>query len=150
MLLASVSRPHVAFLGRIPGTNRFSDLARHPKNERVPGTLIFRVESSLLYFNVDHVLGTVRQQARLQPGLKLVICDLSNVPYVDVAGARMLKRLHTELAAHQIDLRIVEAHATIRDMCRAEGLESLFGSINRFTSLAELLGERQEPGTNDK
>ena len=33
MLLARSSRPHVAFLGRIPGTNRFSDLARHPGNE---------------------------------------------------------------------------------------------------------------------
>ena len=56
MLLARSSRPHVAFLGRIPGTNRFSDLARHPDNEPIPGVLAFRVQSSLLYFNVDHVL----------------------------------------------------------------------------------------------
>src|SRR3954470_17554173 len=33
MLLARVSRPHVAFLGRIPGTNSYSDIARHPENE---------------------------------------------------------------------------------------------------------------------
>ena len=33
MLLARVSRPHVAFLGRVPGTNTYSDLARHPENE---------------------------------------------------------------------------------------------------------------------
>ena len=31
MLLARVSRPHVAFLGRVPGTNTYSDLTRHPE-----------------------------------------------------------------------------------------------------------------------
>ncbi|MGH9880912.1 MAG: hypothetical protein ACRD6N_05705 [Pyrinomonadaceae bacterium] len=36
-LLRRGSQPHVASLGRIPGTNRFSDLARNPDNEAVPG-----------------------------------------------------------------------------------------------------------------
>ena len=45
MLLWRGARPHVAFLGRIPGTNRFSDLARHPDNEPLPGVLAFRVQS---------------------------------------------------------------------------------------------------------
>ncbi|HEY2841555.1 MAG TPA: SulP family inorganic anion transporter, partial [Pirellulales bacterium] len=30
VLLATAARPHVAFLGRIPGTSRFSDWKRHP------------------------------------------------------------------------------------------------------------------------
>src|SRR6266446_3526238 len=50
-LLRRTSRPHVAFLGRIPGTRRFSDMARHPDNEAVPGALLVRIESSLLYIN---------------------------------------------------------------------------------------------------
>ncbi|MGB8345609.1 MAG: SulP family inorganic anion transporter, partial [Ktedonobacteraceae bacterium] len=33
LLLARVSRPHVAFLGRVPGTDSYSDLTRHPENE---------------------------------------------------------------------------------------------------------------------
>ena len=33
VLLARASRPHVAFLGRIPGTHIYSDLDRHPENE---------------------------------------------------------------------------------------------------------------------
>src|ERR1041384_7753157 len=54
-LLRRVSQPHVARLGRIPGTGRFSALPRHPATEAIPGLLIFRVESSLLYFNVEYV-----------------------------------------------------------------------------------------------
>src|SRR4030081_2747715 len=46
LLLARVSRPHVAFLGRIPGTDSYSDLDRHPENEALPGMIAFRPEAS--------------------------------------------------------------------------------------------------------
>ena len=142
MLLVRQSAPHVAFLGRIPGTDRFSDLARHPDNEAVPGVLIFRVEAALLYFNADHILRNVLERARqIGPGLRLVICDLSNSPYVDVAGARMLARLYEDLKARNIGLRVVEAHATERDILRAEGLDHLVGPIERKTSLNDALAE---------
>jgi sulfate permease, SulP family len=141
MLLARSSRPEVAFLGRIPGTNRFSDLARHPDNELIPGALIFRVQASLLYFNVDHILETVRERANSLAGLQLVVGDLSNVPYVDIAGARMLRRLHEELAALGVDFKLVEAHGPVRDILRAEGLEERLGAITRHHSLAALLDE---------
>ena len=145
MLLVRSSRPHVAFLGRIPGTSRFSDLARHPNNEPIPGVIAFRVQSALLYFNVDHVLETVRHRVKDQADLHQVVCDLSNVPYVDIAGARMLRRLHEDLHAAGMGLKVVEAHGPVRDILRAEGLEELVGSITRYASLAELLDERSSP-----
>jgi SulP family sulfate permease len=49
LLLHHAARPHVAFLGRIPDTLRFTDLARHQDNEQIPGVLAFRVESPILY-----------------------------------------------------------------------------------------------------
>jgi high affinity sulfate transporter 1 len=137
MVLGRVARPHVAFLGRIPGTDRFSDVARHPENEAVPGVLAFRVEASLVYFNVDHVLETVLARARGEPGLQRVVYDLSNTPYVDVAGARMLSRLHQELARKNIELRVVGAHADVRDRLRFEKLQDWVGPINRHVSLHE-------------
>jgi sulfate permease, SulP family len=137
MVLGRVARPHVAFLGRIPGTDRFSDLARHPENEAIPGVLAFRVEASLVYFNADHVLETVLQRARRETGLQRVVYDLSNTPYVDVAGARMLRRLHEELASHKIELRVVGAHSAIRDRLRFEKLQDWVGPINRHVSLRE-------------
>src|ERR1043165_9655370 len=63
-LLRTASRPHVAFLGRIAGTRRFSDRQRHPDNELISGVLIFRPESVLVYFNVDH--GSESILARLE------------------------------------------------------------------------------------
>jgi high affinity sulfate transporter 1 len=142
LLLVRASVPHVAFLGRIPGTNRFSDLERNPDNEPIPGALLFRVEAALVYFNVDHVLRDVLERVRATPAvLRLVICDLSNSAYVDVAGTRMLVRLHDELKAIGIELRIVEAHARQRDLLRAEGLDKLVGPIHRRASLADAVAE---------
>jgi MFS superfamily sulfate permease-like transporter len=137
MVLGRVARPHVAFLGRIPGTDRFSDVTRHPENEAVPGVLAFRVEASLVYFNVDHVLETVLQRVRSDPELRRVVYDLSNTPYVDVAGARMLRRLHDELADRKVELRVVGAHSEVRDRLRFEKLQDWVGPINRHVSLRE-------------
>jgi MFS superfamily sulfate permease-like transporter len=140
MLLVRVTRPHVAFLGRIPGTDRFSDATRHPENEAIAGVLAFRVEGSLVYFNADHVLQTVLQRMDGEPGLRRVVFDLSNTPYVDVEGARMLRRLHDELAAKDVGFRLVGAHGQVRDRLRFEKLEEWVGPINRHVSLGEAVG----------
>src|SRR5262249_58825072 len=70
-LLRRAAHPHVAFLGQIPGTNRFSDLLRHSDNTPVPGALIFRVEASLLYFNIgqlhDAVFGLLSNEIPATP-----------------------------------------------------------------------------------
>jgi MFS superfamily sulfate permease-like transporter len=122
MVLGRVARPRVAFLGRIPGTDRFSDVARHPENEPTPGVLAFRVEASLVYFNVVHVLEAELQQVQSEAGLHRVVSDPSNTPNVDVAGARMLRRLHDDLAGKEIELRVIGAQSEVHRL-RFEELE---------------------------
>lgn len=137
MLLGRAARPHVAFLGRIPGTDRFSDVTRHPENEATPGVLAFRVEGSLVYFNADHVLQAVLRRVPDEPGLRRVVYDLSNTPYVDIAGARMLRRLHEELLGSGVEFRVVGAHGGVRDRLRFEKLGDWVGPINRHVSVGE-------------
>jgi high affinity sulfate transporter 1 len=138
MLIGSVADPHVAFLGRVPGTRRFSDLARNPDNERVPDVLLFRIESSLIYFNAEHVLRVVLDRVRAEP-VRLVICDLATSPHVDVSGARMLEELADALAARGAVLRVVDARGDTRDLLRAKGLEAKIGPVERFSSAADVL-----------
>jgi SulP family sulfate permease len=120
MLLARASTPHVAFLGRVSGTNSYSDLARHPENENLPNVIAFRPEASLLYVNADFVLETVLQHLRARDpcSIRLVVCDLSASPHMDLAGSRMLGQLHDELARHSIALRIIAARGRVRDLLR--------------------------------
>jgi SulP family sulfate permease len=137
-LLRRGSQPHVASLGRIPGTQRFSDLARHTDNESVPGIMIFRVESSLFYFNVEFVRDTVLDRVRLESEPpKLVVCDLSATPYVDMQSAATLAGLADELAALGIQMQVVEARSSVRDRLRAEGFDEKFGGVDRFRNVAQ-------------
>ena len=105
--------------------------------------LVFRVEGSLLYFNCDHVRDVIWRRAASTAILKLVVCDLSNAPVVDVAGARMLARLHQDLDTRGIALRVVEAHAKARDLLRAEGVEDLAGCIGRHLSVDAVVSDFQ-------
>jgi high affinity sulfate transporter 1 len=142
LLIRRAANPHVAFLGRIPGTQSFSDIGRNPDNQAVPGVLIFRVESSLLYFNVEHVREALWEKIRATTTpIKLVVCDLSTSPIVDLAGARMLAALYAQLQAAGIRLRLVAAHAAVRDMLRAEELEERVGYFGRRVSVADAIDE---------
>jgi high affinity sulfate transporter 1 len=144
LLIRRAAHPYVAFLGRIPGTRIYSDIERHPDNEPVPGALVCRVEASLLYFNVEHVRAAVWQKIRSTTGpVRLVIWDLSTSPVVDLAGARMLATLHEALQAEGIGLRLVAAHAEVRDILRAEGLEDRVGHLGRRVSVADAIDDFQ-------
>lgn len=142
LIIRNVSSPNIAFLGRIPGTNRYSDIRRHPDNELIPGALLFRVESPLVYFNVATVCNRILAKVKeMESSLRVVIFDLSTSATVDSSGARMIKRLYHNLKAKGIDFRIVEAHSGVRDILRFEELEYLVGHISRRDSLHEMISE---------
>jgi sulfate permease, SulP family len=139
-LLRRAAHPHVAFLGRIPGTRRFSDRARHAQNELIPGVLIFRPEANLIYFNVDSVRDAITDRVRAEvPPPKLVILDLSAAPHVDLQSAHTLASLADELTALGIRVQAVEARSAVRERLRGEGLDARLGGIDRFTSVADVV-----------
>ena len=140
LIIRNVSSPHVAFLGRIPGTNRYTDIKRHPDNELIPGVLLFRVESPLVYFNVATVYNTIWAKAKgMGPELKVAIFDLSTSATVDSSGARLIKRLHQTLKSRGIELKVAEAHSGVRDILRHEGIEHLLGHVSRRDTLHEVI-----------
>jgi SulP family sulfate permease len=147
-LIHRTSRPHVALLGRIPGTRRFSDMERHPDNEATPGVVIFRPEASLVYFNIDHVCMTILDRARQEPTPpNLVLLDLSAAPYVDLQSAHALADLADEIRKAGGRLQVVEARSGVRDRLHGEGLDVRLGGINRFTSVADALDADAHQGS---
>jgi MFS superfamily sulfate permease-like transporter len=123
------------FLGRIPGTDSYC--------ERLPGVVAFRPEASLMYVNADGVLQAVlnRLSSADSSATRLAVCDLSASPHVDLAGSRMLRELHSELAGRGIALRIVGARGRVRDLLRADGISEKVGGLDRVVTLASLLAD---------
>jgi SulP family sulfate permease len=133
LLLALSSTPHVAVLGRIPGTTQLSDIQRHPENERLAGVLVFRPEASLFYLNAEYVRGRILSELEV-PGTKsvrVVICDLSASPMMDLAGTRMLAELYEDLRERGIGLTVTNAHGRVRDLLRVEGLDGKIQGVAR-------------------
>jgi high affinity sulfate transporter 1 len=150
LLLARASRPNIAFLGRLPGTGRYSDSARHEGVEPLAGVIAFRPEASLLYINAETILETVLQVLRTSPDIRLVACDLSASPYIDLAGAQMLRELNDELASRHVEFWIVGAHAQLRDLLRAEGLAEVTESDRWLQSLDRALATAITPAGPDR
>ena len=120
------SRPHVALLGRIPGTRRFSDCDRHA--------------SALVYFNVDNVCEAILSRVRVEATPpKLVVLDLSAAPLVDMQSAHTLASTADELSAVGIRFQAVEPRSSVRDRFRHESVDSKLGGVNRFTSVADVI-----------
>src|SRR6266568_5941884 len=134
------SRPHVALLGRIPGTRRFSDFDRHSDNEIIPGVMIFRPESALIYFNVDNVCDAILNRVRAQEiPPKLVVLDLSAAALVDMQSAYALASLADELTAEGIKFHAVEPRSSVRDRLRHAHVDGRLGGIDRFTTVADVI-----------
>jgi high affinity sulfate transporter 1 len=134
------SRPHVALLGRIPGTRRFSDRDRHKDNELIPNVMIFRPESALIYFNIDNVCDAILSRVHVATAPpKLVIIDLSAAPLVDMQSAHALAGMAAELTAKGIHVHAVEERSSVRDRLRREGVDEKLGGVNRFSSVADVI-----------
>jgi len=148
LLIRRASRPQVSLLGRIPGTRRFSDYERHRGNELIPRVLIFRPESGLTYFNMDHVRDTIldRVHAEDTPP-KLVVLDFSAAPLIDMHSAHMLGSLADELTAASIRVQAVEARASVRERLRNQGVDSKLGGVNRLASVADVVEAFQKQST---
>jgi sulfate permease, SulP family len=139
-LMRVSSRPHVALLGRIPGTRRFSDCDRHSDNELIPNVMIFRPESALIYFNIDNVCDAILNRVHGEPAApKLVVLDLSAAPMVDMQSAHTLAGMADELAAQGIHFHAVEPRSSVRDRLRHEHVDAKLGGVDRFTTVADVI-----------
>jgi SulP family sulfate permease len=143
------AHPHVALLGRIPGTRRYSDCERHTDNELIPSVMIFRPEVGLVYFNIDSVCDAILNRVHAAtPSPKLIVLDLSAAPRVDMQSAHTLAGMATELAVAGIRFQAVEPRSSVRDRLRLEGVDGKLGGVNRFTAVADVVEHfqrEQEP-----
>jgi sulfate permease, SulP family len=117
----------------------------------MPSIIAFRPEASVIYVNADGILESVLRRVRAcgEPDMRLVVCDLSASPYIDLAGCRMLHDLHDALSARGISLRVVGAHSFVRDLLRADGLALKIGGLGRVVTLEDLMGQNKPSGRSD-
>lgn len=123
LLLYRASRPHVASLGKVPGTpDQWGDVARHPENVVPDGVAVLRIEGGLFFANADPVRARVRTVAARQ-GVHAVVLDAESVPSIDVSALRMLDALAEDLERDGVRLLIARDVGQVREMLRSGGAE---------------------------
>ena len=142
LVLRRGSRPRTTEIGRVPGTDYFADMIRHPENERIPDVFVFRAEASLLYFNVEHVRDRFFELLGARgEGVRLAVFFLGSCPAVDLAGAELLEELHHGLRQRGITFRLAEARGDVRETLRAAGFEQHCGPVVPVQPVATVVDE---------
>ena len=135
-LLLKASSPHDAVLGQIPGTEGFCDIRARPQAETFPGIIIYRFDSSLLFFNSDFFKNRVRTFAKdLELRPRYFLLDAESMPFLDTTGTATLEEVVGELAEEGIVFAIAEAKGPVRLMLEKTGLKQKIGDRNIFSTL---------------
>jgi MFS superfamily sulfate permease-like transporter len=141
-LLRRASRPHDAVLGRIPGVDGFHDIAGRPEAETFPGLVIYRFDSSLVFFNADYFKSRIRAVAEeAKTGLRCLLLDAESMPLIDTTGAASLEEVRHELADKGVVLAIAGAKGPLRAMLDRTGITQQIGSARLFPTLESALEE---------
>jgi high affinity sulfate transporter 1 len=128
LLMKRTAKPKIANLGLIPDTRHFVDMAHHADAQYIPDTLIFRVESSLIYFNIDYVRDTIADAIdRHQPQPSRVFIDLSSTPYIDHQSALALAEFADMLKTKEIRLSALGGYDAVREKLTLLGLDHCLG-----------------------
>jgi predicted phosphate transport protein (TIGR00153 family) len=137
ILLYRSSRPHAAVLGRVPDEpTYYTDIARHPENETLPGLLIFRLDGQLYFANAGLAVDRLNELLNVtEPTPRVVIWSLESTVDVDVTSADTLQRLVRILRDSGRDIVFAHAGTPVLDVFRRSGLLDLLGEDHLFLTV---------------
>ena len=138
------SRPHIAVLGRIPGTEHFRNVERY-STDTAPGLLLLRVDAGLFFGNVEAVNERIEDELAARPGTRHLVLVLSAVNSIDTSALFALGELNAMLAARAVKLHLAEVKGPVMDRLKhSELLGALGGKLFLSTAMAwdELAGAR--------
>jgi SulP family sulfate permease len=142
-LIWRASRPHIAVLGRIAGTEHFRNVERHP-GETAPDVLMLRIDAGLFFGNVEAVNARLEEELGAHPVARHLVLVLSAVNAIDTSALFALGELNQSLRQRGIGLHLAEVKGPVMDrLADSELLAALNGKVFLSTVMAwdELAGK---------
>lgn len=134
LLVYRTSRPHIAILGRIKGSNYFKNVLRFSENTEVfDDFLIIRFDAQLFFGNKDFFKKELQKHIKAKGNsLKFIILNAEAINYIDSSAVHMLRQVISELKKKKIQLTIAGAIGPTRDILYSSGLIADIGKSNLF------------------
>jgi sulfate permease, SulP family len=146
LLLYRASRPNIAVLGKVPGSDTdWSDVRRNQANKPVPGVAVLRVESGLFFANADAIRQDVLAHA--VDGTKAIVLDGETVPFIDVTAAQMLAAVAEDLDRDGIQLLLARDVGQVRDILKRQEKDQQFPLIHTYPTVEAAVTAALEPST---
>lgn len=136
LYLWRTSRPHIAVVGRVPGTEHYRNILRHAVITS-PEVLAIRVDESLYFVNSryleDHLMAAVAER----PELRHVLLVMSAVNFIDASALESLEVLAARLKDAGVAMHLAEVKGPVMDrLVRSDFLAHLPGRVFLSTHAA--------------
>lgn len=130
------SRPHIAIVGRLPGSEHFRNVERYAV-ETLPNALMLRIDSDLIFNNMDGVIERLEHELQARPGVRDVVLVLSAVNMVDTTALLALNTFNKHMGEQQRRLHLCEVKGPVMDRLKLSKLlgKDLTGQV--FLSAAQ-------------
>ncbi|SMX39284.1 SulP family inorganic anion transporter [Maliponia aquimaris] len=127
--LYKTSRPHVAEVGLVPGTQHFRNIKRH-KVETQPHLVTLRVDESLYFANARFLEDYVLKRVTSDKALEHVVLQFTAVNEVDMSALETLEELNRRLNEMGIKMHLSEVKGPVMDrLYRSHFLDDLTGRV---------------------
>ncbi len=135
-LIWRASRPHIAVLGRINGTEHFRNVDRYSA-ETAPGLLMLRVDAGLFFGNVEAVNERIEDELAARPDTRHLVLVLSAVNAIDTSALFGLGELNTSLRQRGVLLHLAEVKGPVMDRLKHSTLlQALNGRLFLSAAMA--------------
>ena len=129
LFLFRASRPHIATVGLVPGTEYFRNVQRYDVLTS-PKLLCLRVDASMFFANARGVEDRINAEVATRPELEHVLLQCSAVNDIDASALESLESIATRLRDAVIALHFSEIKGPVMDkLKRSDLLEHLQGRV---------------------
>ncbi|WP_237060798.1 SulP family inorganic anion transporter [Microbulbifer sediminum] len=143
-LIWRTSRPHIAVVGRVPGTEHFRNVLRHTVKTQ-PGILFVRIDESLFFSNINAVEERLMAELKRNRETRDLVLILSSVSRIDGTALERLQQINRDLLARDIQLHLAEVKGPVLDrLSRSRFLAQLSGRVFLSSYIAELALRRRD------
>lgn len=127
------TRPHYAVLGKLPGTETYRNIERHPQAQTEAGILAIRFDAQFYYGNVSFLKDTIRRvEQRLDSPLHAVVLDACSINQLDSSADTALHDLLHDYRQRGVELFIAHVKGPVKDVMDRSGFSATLGEDHFF------------------
>jgi sulfate permease, SulP family len=123
------SRPHIATVGHVPGTEHYRNVLRHEVITH-PEVLGLRPDESLFFANARFLEDHVAAAVAAQPAVRHVVLQCNAINDIDASGLESLQTIDQRLREQGIALHLSEVKGPVMDrLQRSDWLQNMSGRV---------------------